>query len=63
VSRKRKWNPLYLALAVLLGVATPLVLLYKVKPATAPMADRQTGYKTEDRQKLEQLIHKGTQND
>jgi hypothetical protein len=65
--RKRKWKLKYLAAAALAGGAAALLFLNKDKlaeTAPAPTAqDRQTGYKAEDRQQLEQLIHQGTRHD
>ncbi|MBI3442023.1 MAG: hypothetical protein HY052_09545 [Proteobacteria bacterium] len=63
--RKRKWKPMYLVLSVLLGIAASFVLLKQIKPpqpASTTMGS-QTGYKAEDRQRLEQRIHEDTKND
>ena len=65
--RKRRWKAKYLAAAVFAGVAAAFLFLNKDKlikaaPAPAPQT-RQTGYKAEDRQKLEQLINTGSKND
>jgi hypothetical protein len=65
--RKRKWKLKYLAAAVLAGAVAAFLFLnrdqlLRVVPQAEPQS-RQTGYKAEDRQKLEQLIHEGTKND
>jgi hypothetical protein len=65
--RKRKWKLKYLVAAVLAGAAVAFLFLNRDQMVkTAPLPEPQslqTGYKAEDRQKLEQLIHEGTKND
>jgi hypothetical protein len=65
--RKRRWKKKYLAAAIAAGAVAAFLFLNRDKlAATAPLPapqGRQTGYKAEDRQKLEQLINAGTRHD
>ena len=68
--RRRKSHEIlkYLAVAILAAAATAFFFLYH-KAGPAPLSGRQqaekqqTGYKEEDRQRLERLIHDGGKDD
>jgi len=67
--RKRLDAVKYLLAAVIAAGITAFFFLHRetVKETTSlnpqPLAKQQTGYKTEDRQKLEKLIHNGGKDD
>ena len=69
--RRRKYREVlkYLAVAVIAAAATaffflrpPVTTSPSLSPAAAP-EKKTTGYKAEDRQKLERLIHEGSKDD
>lgn len=66
--RRRKYaEPLkYLSAAVIAASVTAFFFLHREARDNAPPphpVKQQTGYKAEDRRKLEQLIHKGSKDD